>query len=307
MPAVRQHEHERAAREAEERAPRERRELHDEEERQTDREGRLQPVPGFETEVERRQDEERDDELDPEMVRVAGERVRAEDLLRPADRAEDVDPGLARRDRLDEQLVEVHAALGEDELDDAVDGVQADPSEERCEGVPVEANVPAREKRDPGDEEAEVQDELHHALRPLRERLSRVEAVEAGEVDERERDEERQRDDRRTRKASVALLDAVPDEEHEEHRGQDVRERERPRELPLQLVERHGEHRQQEQPVEHGLDEDTVALRAPRERAARGSSHDLLDEGRHLLDARASREPRPRRVWRARRTGARRS
>ena len=136
-----------------------------------------------------------------------------------------------------------------------------------------------------------MQDELHHALRPLRERLSRVEAVEAGEVDERERDEERQRDDRRARKASVALLDAVPYEEHEEHRGQDVRERERPRELPLQLVERHGEHRQQEQPVEHGLDEDTVALRAPRVGAARGSSHDLLDERRHLLHARASREP----------------
>ena len=41
-----------------------------------------QAVTGLEPQVERREDEERDDELDPEVVRIAGERVRPEDLLR---------------------------------------------------------------------------------------------------------------------------------------------------------------------------------------------------------------------------------
>ena len=96
-------------------------------------------MPALEPQVERREHEQRDDELDPEVVRVAGERVRPEHLLRPADRAEDVDPGLARRDRLDQDLVEVRAHLGEDELDDAVDRVERDPAAERSERVPVEA------------------------------------------------------------------------------------------------------------------------------------------------------------------------
>ena len=101
-----------------------------------------------------------------------------------------------------------------------------------------------------------MEDELHHPLRPLRERLRRVEVVEAGEVDEREGDEEAERDGRRAREASVAVLEAVPHEEDEEDRRQDVRERERAGELPLQLVERDGEDRQRG--------------RARRARAARG-------------------------------------
>ena len=144
VPAVRQREHERAAAETEQRAARERRELDDEEERERDRERRLQAMPRLEPEVQRRQHEQRDDELDPEVVRIAGERVRPEDLLRPADGAEDVDPGLPRRDRLDEQLVEVDPALGEDELDHAVHRVQPDAAEERGERVPVEAQSPRR-------------------------------------------------------------------------------------------------------------------------------------------------------------------
>ena len=44
------------------------------------------PVPALEPQVERRQHEQRHDELDPEVVRVAGERVRPEDA-RALDRA----------------------------------------------------------------------------------------------------------------------------------------------------------------------------------------------------------------------------
>ena len=49
-----------------------------------------------------------------------------------------------------------------------------------------------------------MQDELDHALGPLRERLGRVEAVVAGEVDERERDEEASATTAVRGKASVA-------------------------------------------------------------------------------------------------------
>ena len=283
--AVRQREHERAAPEAEERAARERRELDHEQECERDGEGRLQPMPGLEPEVQRRQHEQRDDELDAEVVRIAGERVRAEHLLRPADGSEDVDPGLPRRDGLDEELVEVDAALGEDELDHAVHRVQADPAEERGERVPVEANAPAREQRDSGHEEAEVEDELHHPLGPLRERLGRVEVVEAREVDEREEDEEREGDHRGPGEAAVVPLEAIPREEHEEDGREDVGERQRARELPLQLVERDGEDREQEEAVEDRLGEHAVA----RARERRGRATLIAGEGSHsALSARAS-------------------
>ena len=98
-----------------------------------------------------------------------------------------------------------------------------------------------------------MEDELDHALGPLRERLRRIEAVEAGEIEEREGREEAERDGRRAREASVAVLDAVPDEEDEKDRRQHVRKRQRAGELPLQLVEGHGEDRQQEEAVDRRL------------------------------------------------------
>ena len=55
-----------------------------------------QPVAGFEPQVDRRQDEQRDDQHDPEVVRVAGEGVRPEDA-RALDRAVDVDLDWRRR------------------------------------------------------------------------------------------------------------------------------------------------------------------------------------------------------------------
>ncbi len=123
----------------------------------------------------------------PRWFGIAGERIRPEHLLRAAHRTEDVDPRLPGGDRLDEHLVEVDAGLREHELDDAVDGVEPDAAEERGEREPVEADPASREQRDARHEEAEVEDELDHPLRPLGERLRRVEAVEAGEVEERER------------------------------------------------------------------------------------------------------------------------
>ena len=104
-----------------------------------------------------------------------------------------------------------------------------------------------------------MEDELHHPLRPLRERLGRVEAVEAREVDEGEDDEERECDDGCARQAVVVSYEPVPREEHEKDRREDVRERQRAGELPLQLVERDREDGQQEEPVECGLQRDALA------------------------------------------------
>ncbi len=277
--AIRQREHESTTGEPQKRTSRERRELDDEEKCERDCERRPQSVPGLEAEVERRQHEQRDDQLDPEVVRITCQRVRAEHLLRPTDGAEDVDPGLARRDRLDEQRIEVDAALCERELDHAVDGIQPDTPEERGERVPVEAHAAAREQRDPGHEEPEVKDELHHPLCPLRECLRRIEAVEPCEVDEREQEEERECDERRPREARVAPLEAIPHEEHEKQRREDVRQRQRSGELPLQLVEGDREDREQEQAVEDGLDEDALARggRRVRERVSRHTSSPMSE------------------------------
>ena len=104
-----------------------------------------------------------------------------------------------------------------------------------------------------------MEHELDHALRPLREGLGGVERVEAREVDEREREQEPERDDRGARQPRVSPLEPVPAEDDEEDRGEDVGERQRAGELPLQLVERDGEHGGQEEAVEHGLREDALA------------------------------------------------
>ena len=49
-------------------------------------------MAALEPEVQRSEDEKRDDELDPEVVRVTRQCVRPKHLLRPADRPEHVDP-----------------------------------------------------------------------------------------------------------------------------------------------------------------------------------------------------------------------
>ena len=196
--------------EAEEAAPRERRQLHEQAEREKRGERCLEPVTGLEAQVDRRQHEQRDHELDSEVVRVAGQPVRPEDA--PAvDGAEDVDRGVAARDRLDQQRVEVpDAELGGEQLHDPVDGVQRDAAAERGERVPVEPLRPPGEQRHPRDEEAEVEDELDHPLRPLRQRLLGVEVEEAGEVEEQERREEHEPDDRGPRQTPVSRARSDP-------------------------------------------------------------------------------------------------
>ena len=66
-------------------------------------------------------------------------------------------------------------ALRDGELRDAVRGVCRHAADERGEREPVELHAAAGEQRDAGDEEQEVQEELHDPLRPLRERLGRLE------------------------------------------------------------------------------------------------------------------------------------
>ena len=100
--AVRQREHEQPDAEPEQAAARERRELDDEQEREHAAERPLQPVPALEPQVHRRQGEQRDLEHDPEVVRVAGERVRPVDAL-PVHRAVDVDRARAAGERREQR------------------------------------------------------------------------------------------------------------------------------------------------------------------------------------------------------------
>ena len=90
--------HEKPGAEPEEARPRERGQLDDEEKREDDGERDFQPVALLEPEVQRGQHEQRDHELDPEVVRVAGERVGPEDA-RAADRPVDVDLARTTCDR----------------------------------------------------------------------------------------------------------------------------------------------------------------------------------------------------------------
>ena len=162
--------------------------------------------------------------------------------------------------RLDQERVEVPGAkLGCEELDDAVDSVQRDSTAERRQREPVEPLRAAGEQRHAGDEGPEVEQELHHPLRPLRQRLVGVEVEVADEVDEEERGEEREPDDRGSREPPVSSLEAIPQEAHEEPGGQDVGEREVGGELPVDLRERDEEDRGEEEGVDRGLREDALA------------------------------------------------
>src|SRR5262249_48720278 len=96
---------------------------------------------------------------------------------------------------------------------------------------------------------------------------------------------------RRSRESDVVVLEAVPGEQHEEHRGEDVRERQRARDVPLELVERDGEDREEEEPLEHGLHEDALARRALRERH-RVARHAVPPTRSAISSTRARRESR---------------
>ena len=179
--------HEEPGAEPQEPRTRERGQLDEEEEREHERERDLQPVTLLEPEVQRSQHEQRDHELDPQMVRVAGERIRPEDAL-AADRPVDVDLARTARDRREHGLVEVDPEhLRRAELDDSVDRVRHEARDEHRERRPVEPLAPPDEVGDPDDEEEEVEHELEHPLRPLGERLVGLEVVEADQVDGEER------------------------------------------------------------------------------------------------------------------------
>ena len=234
---IRDREHEQPGAEPEQAGARQRRELDDEQEGEHESERHLQPVPALEPQVERRQHEQRDHELDPEVVRVARECVRPEDAG-ALDRAVDVDLAGAAGDRREQRLVEVDPEhLGGAELDDPVDGVGDEAGHEDRERRPVEALAPPRQVRDPDDEEAEVEEELEHPLRPLGQRLLRLEVEEADQIDGEEGDEEETGHGSAPGEPAVARADAGAEPGDEKDRGQDVREAERPRDLPLQLRE----------------------------------------------------------------------
>ena len=65
-------------------------------------------MPALEPEIDRRQDQQRQQRHDREVVRVSGERIRPVDV-RPVDRAVEVDLARPAGERLDEQRVEVVA------------------------------------------------------------------------------------------------------------------------------------------------------------------------------------------------------
>jgi len=175
--------------EAEQPAARERRELDDEQEPEQQRQRDAQPVTALESQVERREDEQRDVEHDREMVRVAGERVRPVDA-RPVDRAVDVDRARTPGERGEHRPVEVVSRARGEKLKDAVGRVCRHSGDEEAERTPVESRRAAPQARHRREEEAEVECELDHPLAELREGVAGLEVEVAGQVDQQEGDEE---------------------------------------------------------------------------------------------------------------------
>jgi hypothetical protein len=207
-------------------------------------------MPALQAQVDREQKEDPCGDLDPEVVRVAGEGVHPVHE-RAFDRAEDVDLARPARERLEPCLVEVAAGrLGDRELCQAVRTVRRHPQDERGEGHPVEAEPAARDQRDARDQEQEVEKELDHPLRPLRERLGRLQVEPPDQVHEEERHEERERHERCARELPVEALEPVDEERDQEDERDDVREGHRPRHFPLELGERDGEDGREEQPLD---------------------------------------------------------
>ena len=181
--AVREREHDQADAESEQAAARQGRELDDQQEREHHREPDAQAVPAAEPEVDRQQDEQRDDQHDPEVVRVAGERVRPVHPL-TVDGAVDVDRARSAGDRRENGAVEVASALGDDELEDAVGGVEDETRGEDRERPPVEALAAPGEVRDACDQEGDVDQPLEDPFAELADALGGVDVEVAGEVDE---------------------------------------------------------------------------------------------------------------------------
>ena len=103
-------------------------------------------VAGLEPQVERRQDEQRDDQHDPEVVRIARERVRPVDV-RAVDRAVDVDLARAAGERREDDRVEVRPSPRIEQLQDAVERVHDDPARRTRRASARSTHVPAATSR----------------------------------------------------------------------------------------------------------------------------------------------------------------
>src|SRR5205814_8381564 len=122
-------EHDRPDAQPEEAAARQRRELDDQQEAEQDRERQLQPMPALESQVDRREEEQRYDEHHAEVVRVARQPVDAIAVRLP-DGAPDVDRRGSAGDRVEDDGIEVVSSGLREELDQPDRGVRRERSRE---------------------------------------------------------------------------------------------------------------------------------------------------------------------------------
>ena len=98
-----------------------------------------------------------------------------------------------------------------------------------------------------------MEEELDQPLPPLRERRRRLEVEEPEQVDGEEGEEEPERDGGRAGEAAVEMLDPAQRERDQEQRREDVREREVAPDAPVDLLERDGRDRGEEEDVDERL------------------------------------------------------
>ena len=297
---VRDREHEQADEQPERAAARQRRDQDQQHEAERERERPLPPLAARHAQIHGNEREQRHDEHDPEMVRVARQRVRPVDA-RARDLAVDVDRARAAGERREHGRIEVVPRARSEQLQHAVHAVRGEPCREPAERAPVEAFAALHEVRHARGEEEEVQDELHHPLRELVERLLRLEVEEAEQVHQKERGEEREHDRARPRPARPGLQR----ERAEEEDRQDIGDADGAGDVPVHLLERHAEERREEQESATRL----MLMRgsAAGRRAPRRASHERACRATRARAAshRASRRASAR-AGRAARRGSRR-
>ena len=116
--------------------------------------------------------------------------------------------------------------------------------------IEVEALPPAHDVRDAGDQEREVDEVLHHALRVLVERIARAEVEEPEQEHDLEREQHDEQGRRASRQAPVAPDEPVPREHDQEQDREDVLERDLARELPVDLGPRRDREGREQEHVE---------------------------------------------------------
>src|SRR5206468_9007555 len=164
-------------------------------------------------------------------------------------------------------------AWGGEQPQHAVRAVRNQPEGEGGGRPPVEPERAPREVRDAGGKEEEVQDELDHPPPPLVERLLRLDVEEADQVDHEQEHEEREHDRGRAREARRAPLECERDQEQDR---QHVRDADRARDVPVDLLPGDAEERREEERTadSHASPRSTSAsssTRAPRPSRSRSS------------------------------------